>query len=163
MEESLQVYQQLSGPKDVNTLKCHVSQIVYSMGYLLSWVPLQKEYCRLLVLLEEHHVSVSSPPPPHPTPTQQSQQRKVVMEYHLEKFYLRNFNRFICHMPPSLCKPSNQGAFQLNHTSFVNTTKKGLQHWSSTGTMPSTCTITHGSRVKTLQCYSEYVYNIVNS
>ncbi|XP_065889684.1 tetratricopeptide repeat protein 23-like isoform X3 [Dysidea avara] len=41
MEESLQVYQQLSGPKDVNTLKCH------------------KEYCRLLVLLEEHHEAVS--------------------------------------------------------------------------------------------------------
>lgn len=30
MEESLQVYQHLSGPKDTNTLKCHVSLIVTS-------------------------------------------------------------------------------------------------------------------------------------
>ena len=133
MEESLQVYQQLSGPKDVNTLKCHVSQIVYSMGYLLSWVPLQKEYCRLLVLLEEHHVSVSSPPPPHPTPTQQSQQRKVVMEYHLEKFYLTLCRNLYVVCLLAFANQVTKVLSSLTHTSFVNTTKKGLQHWSSTG------------------------------
>ena len=56
LEESLQVYQHVKGVGDPDTLKCHVSQFPF-MAYTITMHVPQKEYCRLLVLMEQHMVS----------------------------------------------------------------------------------------------------------
>lgn len=56
LEESLQVYRQVKGVRDPDTLKCHVSQFPF-MVYTATMYARQKEYCRLLVLMEQHMVS----------------------------------------------------------------------------------------------------------
>ena len=55
LAKSLQVYQNIRGVSDPETLKCHVSSVC-GIAVIVCVCVQQKEYCRLLVLMEQHMV-----------------------------------------------------------------------------------------------------------